>query len=195
METCVYSAQETVKIGPEIARLYPTVVIQETALYDMWKAGTYVPLSEEEAVARTRAMYEILTDAGINIIRVGLKSSDLIHEGGDIGGSFHPAFRQLVEGDIARDRIDRQLGFVPGGKVDILANSRSFSNMIGNGGRNKKFFLQMRKSPYKNVCIILTMTMHVESCYWRSFIISSIVGLKQFISSNTKSCAWRAGII
>lgn len=149
METCVYSAQETVKIGPQIARLYPTVVIAETALYDMWKAGTYVPLSEEEAVARTRAMYEILTDAGINIIRVGLKSSDLIHEGGDIGGSFHPAFRQLVEGDIARDRIDRQLGFVPGGKVDILANSRSFSNMIGNGGRNKKFFLD--KYPHLSI--------------------------------------------
>ena len=63
-------------------------------------------------------MYEILDDAGINIIRVGLKSSDIIADGNSISGkTFHPAFRQLVDGEIARDRItpilDRKLAELP----------------------------------------------------------------------------------
>ena len=50
-------------------------------------------------------MYEILDNAGIQIIRVGLKSSDIMAE----ETAFHPAFRQLVEGSIARDRLEAQL--------------------------------------------------------------------------------------
>ena len=104
MEKDIYSAQETVKIGPSIARLYPTVVIRDTALYDMYLSGAYTPMAEEDAVERTKAMYQILDAAGINIIRVGLKSSDIIADTDQAiaPGTFHPAFRQLVEGAIAR---------------------------------------------------------------------------------------------
>lgn len=54
---------------------------------------------EDEAVYRTGKMYRILDSAGIRIIRVGLKSSDIITDkDAACGGTFHPAFRQLVEG-------------------------------------------------------------------------------------------------
>lgn len=134
MEKDIYSARETVKIGPSIARLYPTVVIRDTALYDMYLAGAYTPMPEDNAVERTKAMYQILDAAGINIIRVGLKSSDIIADTGRQGstnsdtrpdfdgssctvaapssiapGTFHPAFRQLVEGAIARESLEAQL--------------------------------------------------------------------------------------
>ena len=83
------------------------MVIEGTKLYDLCRDGSYIPLSEEEAVFRTKEMYKILDKAGINIIRVGLKSSDLITPEGLIGsGNFHPAFRQLVEGEIAREIIE-----------------------------------------------------------------------------------------
>lgn len=145
METCIYSANETVKIGPAIARLYPTIVIEDTKLYDQYKSGEYVPLSQDEAVERTKEMYKILSNAGINIIRVGLKSSDIINENGDIeGGTFHPAFRQLVEGAIARDILENKLKNLPstaGRKIHFLSNPRSFSNMIGNSARNRQYFL------------------------------------------------------
>lgn len=181
IEKDLYSAAETVRIGPSIARLYPTVVIRDTALYDMYLAGTYLPMEETEAVERTKAMYKILTSAGINVIRVGLKSSDIIADAvqqdstgfdtqgsdnqgsniqntnintvqqdstdfdtqgndnrgyvsrgsnargsdtqGDgsgsrasiVPGTFHPAFRQLVEGAIARESLEEQvLALYPG---------------------------------------------------------------------------------
>lgn len=154
LEKDLYSARETVKISPSIARLYPTVVIGDTALYDQYLSGQYQPLDQETAVFRTREMYKILAAAGINIIRVGLKSSDILSgEGGTAAGTFHPAFRQLVEGDIAREQIEKQikekleallpeLPFDRRIKVDFCANRRCFSNLIGNSGRNKKFFLE-----------------------------------------------------
>lgn len=164
-ESCVYSAKETVKIGPSIARLYPTVVIHDTELYHQYLRGEYIPLTEAEAVDRTKEMYKILDGAGINIIRVGLKSTDVINENGDIcGETYHPAFRQLVESAIARERIEeilREEGFSPqplagtcgssigiGGpatsriKADFFANGKSFSNLVGHQGKNKKFFLE-----------------------------------------------------
>lgn len=170
LESCVYSARETVKIGPAIARLYPTIVIEDTKLYDQYLSGEYRALSQDEAVLRTKEMYKILTAAGINIIRVGLKSSDIINENGDIdGGTFHPAFRQLVEGALARDSLEEQLhklGFVPGRppvsgqpvKVDFMSNPRSFSNMIGNSSRNKQYFLE--KYPEVDILYKLNVTLN-----------------------------------
>lgn len=155
LQTCLYSARETVKIGPSIARLYPTIVINDTELYDQYLRGDYQPLSQEEAVSRTKEMYRILDEAGINIIRVGLKSTDIINENGEISGhTFHPAFRQLVEGELARERIEELLRAKDFDrnqrtKVTFYSNSKTFSNMIGNSGRNKKFFLE--KYPCLNI--------------------------------------------
>ena len=149
-EACIFSAEETVKIKSDIARLYPTVVIEGTKLYDLCRDGSYIPLSEEEAVFRTKEMYKILDKAGINIIRVGLKSSDLITPEGLIGGgNFHPAFRQLVEGEIAREIIEEKLTFLHAGDIEVFSNPASFSNMVGNAGRNKKYFSE--KYPKSNI--------------------------------------------
>lgn len=96
LESCIYSARETVKIAPEIARLYPTIIIEDTELLEMYRRGEYSPLTLDEAVAVTKEMYRILDAAGINIIRVGLKSTDIINEDGAItGGTYHPAFGSL----------------------------------------------------------------------------------------------------
>lgn len=155
LESCLYSAKETVKIGPRIARLYPTVIIDDTKLQQQYLKGDYIPLSQEDAVYRTKEMFKILVGAGINVIRVGLKSTDVINENGAVSGNtFHPAFRQLVEGDIAREEIKSQLSAMNFNqetltKVTFYASSEDFSNLIGNSRRNKKYFLE--KYPYLNI--------------------------------------------
>jgi len=155
LEKCIYSAKETVKIGPSIARLYPTIVINDTELYNQYNRGEYLPLTQEEAVLWTKEMYKILYDAGINIIRVGLKSTDLINEDSEInGGTYHPAFRQLVETEIARDHIEtlldsKDFDHTKRTKVDFFANSRFMSALIGYGGKNKQYFLE--KYPHLHV--------------------------------------------
>lgn len=112
LKSCIFSAKEAVKLKPELARLYPTLVIDGTELYDMYKAGQYDALSREEALLRTKEMYRILRDADINIMRVGLKSTDIIGDGtlsAINGGTYHPAFRQLVEGELAYEDLREKL--------------------------------------------------------------------------------------
>lgn len=153
MEKCLRSAQETVNLRPSITRLYPTIVLKDTKLFNMYKAGEYRPLTNEEAVAVTKEMYKIITGAGIKIIRVGLKSTDLINGSGDdgdqtAGHTYHPAFRQLVEGEIAKESLEKQLLNIPnfdnmkeqGGSIKFLSNGVSFSNLIGNSACNRKYF-------------------------------------------------------
>lgn len=161
MEKSLYSAKETVKIQPSIARLYPTVIIDDTELLNMYNRGEYNALSQEEAVETTKEMYKILTSAGVNVIRVGLKSTDIINENGAVtGGTYHPAFRQLVEGAIAREileemlteklsgkpvkdeNIDNERAFKKAFKVTFESCGASFSNMVGNNKCNKIYFAE-----------------------------------------------------
>ena len=131
LEKCIFSARQTVRIAPAIARIYPTVVLRDTALHDRMLAGLYTPLSEEEAVLRSKAIYEILDDAGINIIRVGLKSSDIMAS----ETAFHPAFRQLVEGRIARERLEAALAAELGASGGLGAPGPGLGGLGTLGGR------------------------------------------------------------
>lgn len=144
-EKSIRSAEEAAKIGPSIARLYPTVIIRETELYEMYRRGEYSPLTMEEAIRTTKDMYRILTVAGVNVIRVGLKSTDLIHEGGEIAGGYHPAFRQLVEAEIAKEQMEAQLlqlslPVTEKAEIAFCSSPASLSNMIGNRKSNRIYF-------------------------------------------------------
>lgn len=175
MGKCIYSANEAVKIGPSIARLYPTIVLNDTELYNMYEAGAYEPLTTEKAVDITKEMYRILDNAGINIVRVGLKSTDLITEGGEVRGhTYHPAFRQLVEGQLAREELESQLiEFLKTASPNedqalpnesnkftfaFLSNGTSFSNMIGNAKANKVYFAEK----YPNIKITYKVDLSLE---------------------------------
>ncbi|MEG1930747.1 MAG: radical SAM protein [Anaerovorax sp.] len=135
-EKDLFSARETVKIGPAIARIYPTIVIEDTGLYDLQASGAYTALSQGEAVRRSKDVYLILKEAGINVIRIGLKNTF---------GAYHPAFRQLVESEIAKEQLEAQLKqdgdtLCHGTFVNCYSNGKSFSNMVGNGKSNKLYF-------------------------------------------------------
>ncbi len=162
-EKCMYSVKETIKIKPEIARLYPTIILPETELFHMFQRGDYQGLSQEEALYTTKEMFRMLTEAGINVIRVGLKSSDFINiQGCNVGNTYHPAFRQLVESQLARESVEEQINafFQKLQKEEsveqkiheiiLRSNPRCFSNLIGHKGSNKQYF----NEKYQNMFFI-----------------------------------------
>ena len=63
-ESEIQTALDIVKMSAGEARIYPTVVFEETELYEMTKNGTYNPLGLEEAIERTAKCYRIFHDAG-----------------------------------------------------------------------------------------------------------------------------------
>ncbi len=139
-ESAIKSARLTAKIKPKLARLYPTVILDNTELSHIYTNGLYTPLSEFDCIKICKDMYKILSKASINIMRVGLKSTDLITKDSDISGKYHPAFRQLVEGEIAKEYMLKTILNSKDKKITFLANPKSFSNMIGHKGINKKYF-------------------------------------------------------
>lgn len=176
METCVYSAEKTVELKPALARIYPTILLENTELLNMYKCGEYTPLSRDEAVRRAKAMYLILDDAGITIMRVGLKSGDIMDNAAIDSPAYHPAFRQLVESEIAKDRIEdlvkKELEDIKYAEIatntlpkmlDIFSSPSWFSNMIGNKGSNKKFF----KGKYPNLKIKFRIDKSLEKGKFR----------------------------
>lgn len=143
-EACMESVRKTIAIGPQIARIYPTVIISGTGLARMYTEGSYAPFSQEETLRIAKDMYLGLTNAGINVIRVGLKASALINDGDDsqvLGGTYHPAFRQLLEGEIAKDKIEAALKEAPKSLL-IHAGTKAFGAAIGHKACNKKYFEQ-----------------------------------------------------
>ena len=153
LEYDIFSAKAAVSLQPDIARLYPTVVIRDTALWDMMECGQYKPMDEEDSIVRTAAMFKILTDAGINVIRVGLKSSDIISDDNNTAGTFHPAFRQLVEGFLAKESLENQVNILYPNIKDMfderysicptaafVSNAKCYNNMFGHGSQNRKYF-------------------------------------------------------
>ena len=139
-EKALYSAEAAVALAPDFIRIYPTVVLAGSKLADMYLEGLYSPFSTSETVDIAKEMVRIFLEAKIPVIRMGLKSTDNISNDADLSGQYHPAFRQLVEGSLALDDVLQQLCKlqIQHDTIILSANPKSFSNLIGHKGTNKK---------------------------------------------------------
>lgn len=137
-ERSVYTAREIVKLKPDCVRIYPTLVIKETELCDMYKRGEYSSQSLDDAVELVAKLIEIFRENGVEIIRVGLAATDEICEGGALeAGPCHSAFGELAEGEIFYNKIKAAVGEFKG-EVTFAVNPTDISKVTGNAKRNIK---------------------------------------------------------
>jgi len=157
-EKALETARRLIKLKPDIARIYPALVIKDTYMEEMYRNGSYMPLSLEEAVELSKKLLIMFEREGINVIRIGLQPTENILMGRDVvAGPFHPAMRQLVEASIYRDMLDymlNELG-VRGGEVVIKVNPKNVSELVGQKRSNiiyarKKFFIDKIKISQEN---------------------------------------------
>lgn len=127
------TARMSCEMGAAEVRIYPVIVIKGTALWGMWKKGTYKPLSESSAIKRSAALVDIFKKKSVLVLRVGLHPSrDLLSRKTGIVGPFHAAFGHKVDtyrcGRLLRDFLRR-----PGAKppVHIRFNPIDAANVIG----------------------------------------------------------------
>lgn len=133
------TAKKCLTFKPDLARIYPTLVINGTELEKMYLKGEYKALNIEEAVERTKKIYSLLELNGINVVRVGLQpSEDLTSEGVILAGPFHPAFRDLVENKIYYNFLNSIYKYEK--NLDIEANEKTISKVVGQKAANKKEF-------------------------------------------------------
>ncbi len=92
----IYTAREFIAMGPAGVRIYPTVIIKDTELFDMWIAGSYKEHTVEEAVGICADLMELFDAAHIPVIRLGLNPTDELSSGSAVAGAYHPALGELV---------------------------------------------------------------------------------------------------
>lgn len=105
------SIQRTIGLRPDFVRLYPTLVLNGTALADWYREGKYQPLSLQQAVEWCAAAYAMFVGAEIPVIRMGLHADPELEKPGTIlAGPHHPAFGHLVKAHWWRVEVDQWVG-------------------------------------------------------------------------------------
>ena len=146
-EKIIKTAIKSANIGPDIARIYPTLVIKDTKLERLYNLGLYEPLSLDEAVQISAEVLMIYEYKNINVIRIGLQPTENINEGKDVvAGPFHPATRQLVESYIYRIYLEDLINKNKiKNEITIHTSGREISLVAGNKKANKKYFYNKYK--------------------------------------------------
>lgn len=131
-ESCIETAKKIIDLVPNGVRIYPTVIVRDTVLCDMWRAGTYKEHTVEDAVRVCSKIVPLFNEAGIPIIRMGLNPTEDLSGGDALGGAYHPALGELVHSRIMLEKARGLLaGARPGSSVVLGVNRSDVSKMIG----------------------------------------------------------------
>ena len=104
-EKSIETAKRIISLQPDGVRIYPTVIVQNTELCDMWRRGEYSEHTVEDAVRVCAVLTELFREAGIPIIRMGLNPTDELSNGSVVAGAYHPAFGQLARSAMMLNRV------------------------------------------------------------------------------------------
>lgn len=148
------TAKDLAKLKPKIMRIYPVLVLKGTELEKEYIDGSYIPLSVEQAVERVKELCYFFAKKKINVIRIGLQSTDTIsdiskNENSEVvAGPYHETFRQLVESAINYDKIVEKIKSynVKVREVEIITSPDNVNNVVGykrENIKNLKIFMML----------------------------------------------------
>ena len=158
----LFTAKEIIKLSPDFVRIYPTVVIGDTKLYELYKAGKYKTKTLSETVDICAQIYKLFCEADIPVIRLGLMSSDEIRSDKVIG-AYHEAFGELVMSKYYYEIISEMIGDKKGKTLIIKAPEALKSKIIGHKKENYVNF----KKQFENIKYIENIgssELEVEVC-------------------------------
>jgi histone acetyltransferase (RNA polymerase elongator complex component) len=165
------TAKKVVSMKPDMVRVYPTLVINNTKLEEMYYKKEYNPLEVEGAISRVLPILILFELNNINIIRVGLQPSDDLREDGVIkAGPFHPAFKELVETEI----YGRFLKSLEVDRLNIVTHEKNISKIIGMKKKNKLFFKEKMEISINNKLTLDKIQVN-EVEYTRKEILNKIL--------------------
>ena len=132
VEKSIATAKRMIALQPDAVRIYPTVIVRDTALYDMWQAGQYAEHSVEDAVQVCAELLPLFEAAGIPVIRLGLNPTDDLSGGDAAAGAYHPALGEMVKSRIMLHKAEQLLhGVQPGSRVVLAVGKGKTSQMTG----------------------------------------------------------------
>ena len=137
IESDAETARRLIALHPDGVRIYPTVVVENTELCDMWRAGEYREHTVEDAVETCAAILPLFEAAGIPVIRLGLNPTEELSGGAAVAGAYHPALGELVRSELMRRQAAELLRGVPAGaSITLGVAPDRVSAMTGQHRRN-----------------------------------------------------------
>lgn len=133
-ESAMRTAKQIIEIHPDTVRIYPTIVLKDTDLAALYIDGIYKPQTLGDAIKLSAKLYIMLTNAGINVIRLGLHS---IEKEAYIAGPWHPAFSELCQSQIMLTKVLTHL--FDKGDYTIFVGKSDVSKMTGQRKSNLKY--------------------------------------------------------
>lgn len=143
-ESYRHTVDRIVGLKPDVARIYPTVVMAGTALERLYLEGAYSPLDLEEAVSRCLYGYVRLSESGCRVLRMGLPGSKGLRI---TAGPYHESLGFLVKARAFRI-MARVLMERFGSTVELSVHPRDVPELLGHKRENVsdlKFFYSFNK--------------------------------------------------
>ncbi len=144
-ETDIYTARRFIELHPDTVRIYPTTVLENTKLETLYNEGRYTPPALEDSVKLCSRLLLMFTENNIRVIRMGLHSGGNV-EDGFVAGAYHPAFRELVEGEIYKTQIEEKLALLPEGNYTLAVHPKEISKALGQKRCNALYFAEKGKN-------------------------------------------------
>lgn len=134
-EIALQTADKIIALRPKTARIYPTVVLPQTFLAQLYTEGKYQPQTLEEAVNLCAALLSRFESAGVRVIRMGLHAEQDVEQN-RLAGPYHPAFRELVESRVFLNKLLPALQSRSGNNATVYVNPKDLSVAQGNKKSN-----------------------------------------------------------
>jgi histone acetyltransferase (RNA polymerase elongator complex component) len=147
-EKALYTAKEIVNLSPDMARIYPTVVLFDTELYNMYKRGDYKPLSVREAVGQSAKALKVFEEADIPVIRIGLQETESLGRG-IAAGAYHPALGEMVRAQAKRNVLEQYILENNPKKLAVAIEKTAVSQLVGYKRENINYITSKYKIPVK----------------------------------------------
>ena len=129
-ERCLETADEFIKLSPKTVRIYPTVILKNTRLGELFVSGEYRSFSFDETADLCAELLQKFERNGIRVIRLGLHASPDV-EREMLGGVYHPALREIVESRIVLKELTERLSAFPKGDYTIYTDKKNISRTVG----------------------------------------------------------------
>lgn len=128
-EAVLQTAREFIALHPDTVRVYPTVILKNTRLGELFERGEYRSFGFERTVDLCAQLLRMFGNAGIPVIRLGLHASPEV-ERDMLGGVYHPALREICESRLFLEDMRSALGGRKG-SFTVYTDPRNISKAVG----------------------------------------------------------------
>jgi histone acetyltransferase (RNA polymerase elongator complex component) len=117
-ETFSKTVEDVLNWDPDFVRIYPTLVIKDTEIHEMYLSKSFVPWSLEKTISVLKEAVLKFRRRNIPIIRLGLPSESSMLEN-FVAGPYHPSIRYLIDCRIGFDELSELVKELPTSQMSI----------------------------------------------------------------------------